>query len=358
MPPLVDPITADLHLSGPAVGLLTTLPVLCMGLFAPAAAVAARRLGAPLVLAAALGLTAAGSAVRGVAGAVGLYGGSALAGVGIAIAGALLPGLVKARFPDRVGPVTGLYTAGLIGGALLAAGATEPLASAGGVGWPGALALWALPALGALAVWLVVSRPAPIAASPGARAGLPWRDRTAWLATAYMGGQSLLFYASLAWLAACYTSLGVDATTAGLLLAVFSATQLVSALGLPLLAHRGGRLAPWIALSVGLSIVGLVLVALVPLAAPWLWATILGLGMGGQFALALTLVAHIAPTPVSAPAYSGLAFLGGYLLAALGPVAAGALRDLSGGYQVPFLALAGLGIVVLVLGVIAARRHG
>jgi CP family cyanate transporter-like MFS transporter len=274
------------------------------------------------------------------------------------VAGTLLPGLVKARFPDRIGPVTGLYTAGLIGGALLAAGTTEPMAAGGGVGWPGALALWAVPAAAALVLWLAVTRPVPTPTPPEARVGLPWRDRTAWLATAYMGGQSLLFYASLAWLAAFYTSLGVDATTAGLILAVFSATQLVSALGLPLLAHRGGRLGPWIALSVGLCIAGLALVAVVPLGSPWLWATILGLGMGGQFALALTLVAQIAPTPAAAPSYSGLAFLVGYVLAAVGPVAAGALRDLSGGYRAPFLALAGVGVVVLALGVMASRTSG
>jgi CP family cyanate transporter-like MFS transporter len=232
------------------------------------------------------------------------------------------------------------------------------VASAGGLGWPGALALWALPAAAALALWLAVTRPVPTPMPPEAQVGLPWRDRTAWLATAYMGGQSLLFYASLAWLAACYTSLGFDATTAGLLLAVFSATQLISALGLPLLAHRGGRLGPWIAVAVGLCIVGFVLVAVVPLGSPWLWATILGLGMGGQFALALTLVAQIAPTPAAAPAYSGLAFLVGYLLAAVGPVAAGALRDLSGGYRAPFLTLAAVSVVVLILGVTAARRHG
>ena len=356
VPPLIDAITADLRLSGPAAGLLTTLPVPCMGLFAPVAAVAARRFGAPLVLAGAVALIVAGSAVRG-AGAVGLYTGSAVAGIGIAVAGTLLPGLVKARFPERVGPVTGLYTAGLIGGALLAAGATEPLATVGGLGWPGALALWALPAAAALTLWLVVTGPARAPTPPDARVGLPWRDRTAWLATGYMGGQSLLFYATLAWLAACYTSLGVDATTAGLLLAVFSATQLVSALGLPLLAHRSGRLGPWIALSVGLCTAGLALVAVVPLVAPWLWATILGLGMGGQFALALTLVTQIAPTPAAAPSYSGLAFLVGYLLAAVGPVAAGALRDLSGGYEVPFLGLAAVGVVVLVLGVAASRTR-
>jgi CP family cyanate transporter-like MFS transporter len=80
--------------------------------------------------------------------------------------------------------------------------------------------------------------------------------------------------------------------------------------------------------------------------------------MGGQFALALTLIAELAPTPEAAPAYSGMAFFVGYLLAALGPLAAGALRDLTGGYEVPFLAVAGVGVVTLFLGVRAASGRG
>src|SRR2546430_2406289 len=50
---------------------------------------------------------------------------------------------------------------------------------------------------------------------------------------------------------------------------------------------------------------------------------------------------------------SGMAFFIGYLLAALGPVAAGALRDVTGGYRVPFLALAGVGVMTLLAGMAA-----
>ena len=364
LPPMIDSIATTLNLSATASGLLTTLPVVCMGLFAPVAALAARRFGPDRVLAGSVGLIAVGTAVRALAGAVGLYTGAVLAGAGIAVAGALLPALVKAAFPDRIGPVTGLYTAGLIGGALLAAAATEPVRVALGVSWQVALALWALPAATALAGWLRLTRPghrssAPNSAAPPAApavAGMPWRDRTVWLATAFMGGQSLLYYGSLAWLSARYTSLGVPTAEAGLLLGVFSATQLVSALSLPALAHRGGDTRPWIALSVGASTMALALVAVAPLAAPWTWAALLGLGMGGQFALALTVLAEIAPTPHAAAAISGLAFFVGYLVASLGPVAAGVLRDLTGGFVAPFLALAAVGVATLAAGVAIPRR--
>ncbi len=315
----------------------------------------------------ALILIAVGTAARAFGAAVGLYAGAVVAGVGIAIGGVLLPALVKARFPDRVGPVTGLYTCGLIGGALVAAAGTEPLRRALGLPWEVVLALWALPAVAALLVWLPVARgstvapahePVSQAAAGVAVSGSPWRSRTAWLATAFMGGQSLLYYGALAWLAARYTSLGMPATQAGLLLGVFSATQLVSALGLPALAHRGGDSRPWIVVSVAASTVALALVALAPTAAPWGWAALLGLGMGGHFALALTVLADISPTPADAAAVSGMAFFVGYLVAAAGPVAAGALRDLTGGYVAPFLALTVIGVVTLAAGVAAGGRRG
>src|SRR5262249_5013625 len=181
-------------------------------------------------------LPRAGAELRLVAGVSPLWGATVLCGVGIAVAGALLPALVRARFPARVGPVTGLYTAGLIGGAMLAAALTEPARTALRGEWPAALAIWAAPAALALAVWLPLAESRPAAAGP--RTPPPWRARTAWLAALYMGGQSLMYYGVLAWLAARYTAAGVSPAEAGLLLGLFSAAQLVSALALPVLAHR------------------------------------------------------------------------------------------------------------------------
>lgn len=348
VPPLADTIAADLHLGAAALGVLTTLPVLCMGLFAPVGAFAARRFGSTRVLAAAVVLVAVGTALRAIPQLWLLYGATAIVGIGIAVAGSLLPPLVRARFPARIGPVTGLYTAGLIGGALLAASLTAPLP----LRWPLALAVWAIPAVIALVVWLFVAGASP-PPSP-VRASAPWRSRRVWFATFFMGGQSLLYYASLAWLAARYTALGSSASEAGLLLGLFSATQLVSSLGMPLLAHRFGDPRPWIAASVALTGVSLALVAFAPNAAAWVWASVLGLGVGGQFALAMMVLSTLGATAQESAAATGMALFGGYLLAAVGPVVAGALVDLTGGYAVPFGALAVFAVPVLLAGLKAA----
>jgi MFS transporter, CP family, cyanate transporter len=354
VPPVLDTIQADLGLSATGAGLLTALPVVCMGLFAPVGAALARRVGREAAVACALALVAAGTLVRGLKAApLTLYGGTLVAGIGIALGGVLLPGVVKAWFPARAGTVTGLYTAGLVTGAMVAAAATVPLMQALGVGWPGGIAVWGLAAAAALAAWVPVTRRPRAGAGPAApgRARLPWGSGVAWRVTLYMGSQSLLYYAALTWLSPLFVDAGWTAGRAGLLLGLFSFTQIFSALAVPALADRTGDHRPWIALCVGLATVMLAAFALVPTAAPWLWAALLGLGVGGMFALALTLLVKLASSAAAAARLSGMALLVGYLLAATGPVLAGALYDAVGNYRVPFLVLAGIGAATLALGV-------
>jgi CP family cyanate transporter-like MFS transporter len=325
-----------------------------MGVFAPVGAVLSRRVGREVAVACALVLVAAGTLVRGLEGsALTLYGGTLVAGIGIALGGALLPGVVKAWFPARAGAVTGLYTAGLVTGAMVAAAATVPLMQALGVGWPAAIAVWGLLAAAALAAWVPVTRRLRAgagAAVPG-RVRLPWGSGVAWRVTLYMGFQSLLYYASLTWLSPLFVAAGWTPGRAGLLLGLFSFTQIFSALAVPALADRTGDHRPWVVACVGLATVMLAAFALAPTAAPWLWAALLGLGVGGMFALALTLLVKLASTPAAAARLSGMALLVGYLLAATGPVLAGALYDAVGNYRVPFLVLAGIGVATLALGV-------
>jgi CP family cyanate transporter-like MFS transporter len=365
VPPVLPDIQRDLGLSGTGDGVLTALPVLCLGLFAPAAAWLAGRFGVDRVVAWALIVLGAGTLARAVGGVAGLFAATFLAGIGLAVGGALLPGIVKAHFPaDRAATVTGLYTTGLAGGALLAAALTVPLRNLFGGSWAPALAVWALPAAAALAVW---RRVAPLAGAgsrsagpeaegaPPPRGGLPWHSGLAWRVTLYTGLQSLLFYAALTWLSPLYQAHGWSPERAGLLLAVFSLTQLVATLGLPPLADRTGDRRPWTALAVGACTAGMLALAVAPLAAPWLVAAVIGFGTGGQFAMALTLLVDAAADPAASRRLSGMAFLVGYLLAAAGPAAVGVLYDATGGFTASFLALTVIGAVTLALGVSVRR---
>jgi MFS transporter, CP family, cyanate transporter len=85
---------------------------------------------------------------------------------------------------------------------------------------------------------------------------------------------------------------------------------------------------------------------LAPLTVPWLWMSLLALGMG-TFAMVLTLIGLRARTPETTAALSTVVQGWGYLLAAGGPLLVGVLRGATGSYAGMFaLAFASLAALV------------
>jgi CP family cyanate transporter-like MFS transporter len=352
VPPVLETIRQDLGLGRAFLGLLTTIPVLCMSVFALVAPKISRRIGAERAVLWAVVLIGAAVAGRLAAGQPGvLFGTTLLAGVGIAVAQSILPAVVKGWFPDRAALVTGLYTVGITGGLALAALATVPIERTLGGFWPGALAAWSLLAAVAAVFWLpLTSRAQSVPRPEGAheRTRLPWRSGRAWSVALFFGAESCLFFSSLTWVAPLYVDRGLDEGHAGLLLAVFALVRVPSAFLFPALADRTGDRRPWLALTLILATFGFCAAGLVPLAAPLVWVVVLGLGVGGLFPLALTLPLDYSANAEEAGRLTAMTFFVGYVVAAVGPVAVGALRDATGGYAVPFVALAALGVGMLV----------
>jgi CP family cyanate transporter-like MFS transporter len=348
VPPLLDAISSDLGLSHAAAGALTTLPVLCMGVFAPVASRIAHHLGAvAAVLAAAISILA-GTASRFAGGnVVVLYLGTFLAGVGIAIAGTLLPRLVKTFFPpERAGLITGLYMVAMMGGATVSSALSVPLAQWLG-SWQASLGSWSLLALVGVLAWAPFARRANPHHTRGEEGAgrLPWRHRTAWLVAAYLALQSWCFYSSVTWLAPTYVEAGWSRTSAGYLAAVFSAAQIVSGLLGPLISDRTHDMRRLLLPSATLGVVGCLGIYVAPLAAPWLWALVVGLGQGSAFSLALVLLVRYAQTPEASGRLTGMAFLFSYSTASVGPLAMGLVRDVTGGLSPVWAILAAAGAV-------------
>src|SRR5215208_3555282 len=354
VPPVLETIRQDLGLGRAFLGLLTTIPVLCMSALALVAPKISRRIGAEravlwsIVL---IGLAVAGRLAAGQPGV--LFGTTLVAGVGIAVAQSLLPAVVKGWFPDRAAFVTGLYTVGITGGLALAALTTVPIERTLGGFWPGALAAWSLFAAVAVVFWLLLTARARSVSQPEVayeRARLPWRSGRAWSVALFFGAESCLFFSSLTWLAPLYIDRGLDEGRAGLLLAVFALVRVPSAFLFPALADRSGDRRPWLVLTLILATFGFCAAGLVPLAASWAplaWVVVLGLGVGGLFPLALTLPLDYSADADEAGRLTAMTFFVGYVVAAVGPVAVGALRDATGGYAVPFVALATLSVGML-----------
>jgi CP family cyanate transporter-like MFS transporter len=156
-----------------------------------------------------------------------------------------------------------------------------------------------------------------------------------------------MFYGWLTWLSPYYEGQGFAPERAGLLLAVWSIAQIPAALFAPMLAERRRRWRFWTGLTLlcGLAgTLGALLVPLPPVVGPWVWAALMGVGVGAGFPLGLTAIAWRAPDAHTAAATSGLALGVGYTAAGLGPVLMGVLIDVTGGYAlaIGLLLLAGL----------------
>ena len=330
---LLPEIRETLGLSGLGASILTTLPVICLGLFSPLAPRLSRWIGTERTLLGAVLLLACGTALRGLPSIPLLLLGTAVAGACIAVGNVLLPGLVKRDFPDRPALMTGWYTMALCAGAAGAAGLTLPLKHSLGLSLGGALAIWALPALLAGLLWL------PQILSRGSQAGQLrppvqslWRSRLAWHIPLFMGLQSALAYCVFGWLVPILRERGLDGVTAGAVVSMSVMMQAGACLLAPHLAVRGRDQR---AINVGLSVLAVVaLLGLLfaPLWSVWFWAALQGVGQGGLIAVALTVIVLRARDSHVAAQLSGMAQCVGYLLAAAGPLLVGLIHGWTGGF--------------------------
>lgn len=356
--PLLHSIRAATGLSSAASGLLTTLPVLCFGLFAPFAPRIARRVGMEASLLGVLLLLVAGFAVRLDGSVAALFFGTFLAGVAIAIGNVLLPGLIKRDFPEKAGLMTGLYSMALFGGAALAAGVTVPVQHAASFGWRPALAMWGLLVIIAAVCWApqlrTETRDTPAAGGTHAVRGL-WRDALAWQVALFMGLQSLNYYALTAWLPTIFNDHGMSTGSAGWMLSFSSICGIVAALAGPILAGRSRRQG-WLAVvTCVLCAGGFVGLIAAPVGGAYLWAALLGLGQGVAISIALTMIVLRSPDSRHAAELSSMAQSSGYLLASVGPFALGVLHGATGSWTLPLVVLTALLVPQTVFGLLAGR---
>ncbi|MGW3406592.1 CynX/NimT family MFS transporter [Streptomyces zhihengii] len=361
---LLEEARVDLHMSGTVTGLLTSVPALCFAVFGTTAPRLARRFGPAAVVCAGMAAITAGLVIRPLAGgATGFLAATALALVGIAVSNVLMPVIVKNYFPDRVGPMTGVYSMALAAGTSLAAAATVPMTSALGGSWRTGLAVWAVLAAAAVLPWLALLRDrAGSGTMPGAAAGRAadtpappiTRSPTAWALACFFGLQATGAYITMGWMPQIFRDAGVSASAAGVLLAVTMAMGIPLAFVIPRLAARMRNQGP-IVVALGLcGVTGYLGLFLAPAAGAWAWAILLGVS-NCAFPLALTMIGMRSRTGAGVVRLSAFAQSAGYLISIPGPLLVGVLYQHSGGWTVPLLLMAGLLVPQMVAGVFAGR---
>lgn len=301
--PLLEEITAGTGLGFQGASLLTVLPVLCMGLVALLLPWLGRWLAEHRGIVCGLLAIAAACLWRlELDSGLALIASAALAGSGVAIIQALVPGVVKRWFPRRVPAAMGLYSASLMAGGGTAA-VLSPRIAEHFSNWQAGLGAWAVPALLALLLWMF-ARPREVLPSAGEG---PVRhffgNRRGWLLAVYFGLINGGYTSMVAWLPVYYRQLGWSAQDSGGLVGIMTIFQVLAALSVPLLIRRRLDRRPWLLAALLVQLGGFCGLLLMPLQHAALWVALIGYGLGACFALSLTLTLDHLHEPRAAEAW-------------------------------------------------------
>ena len=371
----VSTITGDLKselgMSGTAVGLLTSLPVLCFGLAAPLASGVIARTGVERAVLISLSVLLVGTLVRSLGTVAAALIGTLVMGLAITVGNVVTPVVIGRDFRHRAAVLTGMYATAMNIGSMITLTVTGPLA--GAFGWQLALAIWGVLTIAAAAVWwpLATRRASADRATADASRATPATGHdsptevtggpsllhrpTTWMLTIAFAGQAFAYYGLTAWLPTLLADeQGMTRNAAGAASSIFQLAALIGAFGTPLVINRlGGPLAAF-------AING-VLWASMPLGLLWasdlwpLWSALGGTAQGGGFVAVFTVVVYRSRTLRENRQLSAIIQTGGYTIAALGPAILGGLYDSTGGWSAALLVAFGATVTLTVLGVMSSR---
>lgn len=332
--PMLQAIQRDLGMSALSASLLTSIPVLCMGIFPAFAVKLGQRAGLERVIGWSIAVIGAGTVLRWFTGSSAyLLLTTVLAGLGIAAAGPLLSGFIKQHFPAKVPVMISLYTVSMAVGAALASGLSLPL-SVRAHSWQESLAVWAILAAVALPVWwwsVLRHTRRPARAERSARAaGLPWNSAKAWALTLSFGLLAVLFFSVTAWMPPVVEHMGYGKAYAANMLVLFSLTQIPVGLLFPHLLRRLPSRRFWLALGALSMAAGFLMLWMS--VTPWLAAILIGIGPGVLFPVNLMMPIEAVGDAQQATAWSAMTQSVGYVIGAMGPMLLGVIHDAAGSY--------------------------
>lgn len=353
--PLLPSLKVDLHTSHAASGLLATIPIFCMGLFAPPAPYLAHRIG----VRAALGLCVAAIGCFGLlrAGApttAAILVATVPIGIAMGLAGALVPIAVEERLHTHPVLSSGVFAIGLNVGATASAAGAVPLAHV--FGWRGALVAFSTTTLMLVVPWLVLVRPAGRSLHVAHLPSLPLRRPIAWALTAFYGLDALVFFGLTTWLSSVYVERGWTLAEAGRLLAAFQFASIPGTAAVSLVADRIGSRRLYLVGGSALIATGVVGLRIAP-EQGYVWAALSGFALGAVAPILFALPLDLAEHPRDVGSLAAMMLLGGSLFAALAPALLGRARDVTGSFTAPVSILGACSLLLLGVSVVLSR-HG
>ncbi|MDX1770669.1 MAG: MFS transporter [Planococcaceae bacterium] len=361
--PLLDTIRNDLHLTNSEVSLLTAIPVICMGLFAPLAVhwlnKFGQRKGISILIIIIGGMTLLRTWFYDY---ISLLITAFIIGIAIAIIGPIISSLIKEKFPTRMASAIGIYSLGMGAGATLSAGLTGVIYVIVSERWEIALSIWSALALLAYVVWILSIKDAKVVKEPVEMDEpvvfrSPWSNTRAWLILLFFGFQASLFFSLTTWLGSAAGELGFNVIEAGTVISVLTIAQIAGNIFIPLLLEKFPNRSFWIYFSLTLGTVGLVLLLMNSTLLIWPASVFLGLTLGGLFPLALLLPLDETTDAREANAWTAMVQTGGFIMGGLTPLAIGILYDITGTHQMTYYVLLMLLVGMFVVTIFLIKKN-
>jgi len=365
--PVLPEIARSAQISSLLSSALISLPLVAFALVSPIAPRIAHRLGLERTIGISLLLLIAGLITRSTPPLALLWIGTVLIGVSIAILNVVLPALIKRDFPNKIAQITGGYSAVQSTFAAVAAGIAAPLAGATALGWRLPLGMWAGLALISLGVFASQLRRRTVLTASEEDIALelpkthhatwrsPWTSLLGWQVTLFMGLQSLIFYSLITWLPSIEVAAGIRAHEINIHQFVLNALGVLASLACSIIIPRmrdQRLLAVTGPLLVAAGLAGIYFAPQLALA----WICILGFAAGINVVLALSFFGLRTTHHRQAASLSGMAQTLGYLVAAAGPLALGALHDTTGDWTPILTGLIAISMILAAFGYLSGRN--
>ena len=350
LPIVLTDIAEGLQVPVSSLGLLTSLPLIMFALCSIFAPRLAQKMSLEKLFALVLLVLTLGSLIR-VFNLPLLYTGTIILGAAIAVLNVLLPSLIQANQPHRVGLLTTLYITSMGLSITILSALAVPIVQMSS--WQGLIWVSTLICFVILLVWLPnVKYSHRLAAKQQGKQeqGALLKNPRVWALILFGGLQSLLFYTSMTWLPTLGQQAGLSTDTTGLLAAVFSLISLPFSMTIPSLTAR--LKARQRLVMIGLvSTAGLIGITMLLIRtdsfAYWLILNLLiGMSVSALFPYLMVTFALKTSTPAQTAQLSGLAQTGGYILAAFGPSLFGYSFDLFHSWTPAILILLGLTVIM------------
>lgn len=340
--PLYNVLLESLHISNTKMSFLTSIPVFCMGIFAPVAVPLQKKLGTKTAITLLIVLLALANGLRFLKESYGLLVvTSFLAGFAIALIGPMLNAYIKKKFPNRFTTVVGIYSFGIGTGATLSAALTVTLYRHFDGSWTIALGSWSILALSALIMWflLVQKEERELSRKDEKSEHVirnPWKSCRAWTILIYFGLQTSLFFSVMSWLVPILQDKGYSLGEASSILTLMSFIQMIGNIVVPILMEKWTSRIAWLFALGVLGILGFALLWVGSGTLLLMAVFIIGIVLSGLFPIGLLLPLDEAETNEEANSWSSMVLSGGFIISAIIPIVIGYCYDITGNHTVTF----------------------